>query len=51
MNNLERLEKIIEVLDNYRAQLIVDGHDYWADKIGLMADEAMWLYRDMSEFK
>ena len=50
MTNLERLEKLIMVMDNYRSQLIIDGHQAWADKIAYILDELMWLYYDMDQY-
>lgn len=50
MTNLERLEKLIMVMDNYRSQLIIDGHETWADKIARIVDELMWLYYDMDRY-
>jgi len=50
LTNLERLEKLIMVMDNYRSQLIIDGHETWADKIARIVDELMWLYYDMDHY-
>lgn len=50
MTNLERLEKLIEVMENYRAQLIVDGHEQWADKIAYTIEDLFWLYYEMSHY-
>lgn len=50
MTNLERLEKLIMVMDNFRSQLIIDGHEAWADKIAHILDELMWLYYHMDQY-
>lgn len=48
MSNLQRLEKIVKLLENYQTQLQADGHDQWADKVALAIHEMQWLYYDMS---
>lgn len=50
MTNLERLDAIIEILDNYHSQLIIDGHEAWADKVAYARDEMQWLYYMMDKY-
>ena len=51
MDNIQRLENIIKVIENYQTQLRIDGHDEWADKIGRTLQELFWLYYEMTFFE
>lgn len=51
MSNVERLEQLIEVLDNMAVQFEIDGLVAQADKIRYMRDECMWLHRDMTRYE
>lgn len=51
MSNSERLLGIIRELDNLMAQLVVDGQDGYATVLRPLAEELMWLWKDMTEFE
>ena len=46
---LEQLEAIIEAVEAFRAQLVVDGQPQLADKAAVAEHELFWLYRELED--
>lgn len=49
MSNLERLEAIIDAVDRFHAQLVLENQNTFADKLAETREDLFWLYKDMSE--
>lgn len=45
---LEKLANIIEAMNTFHAQLLLDEYNDYADQVAILREELFWLYHSMS---